>query len=103
MTSEEVRALVEREIGDDWLRTNWHGCDLRCCLVTPELQDYEDWRTPPSVVRLWRVLEEGAEDRSGYKIVFDEQSGLFGLAIPGVSRDVVIGWYGTFLETYDGM
>jgi len=111
MTAEAVREVVEREIAGDWSLTNAHGCDLRRCLVPPELREYDDsgWRPPTEphpVIRLWLVLEEMPEDSSGYKVVYGEEAGMFGLAVPGraqAPRDVFIGFYGSFLETYHGM
>jgi hypothetical protein len=111
MTPEEVRALIEDEIAGDWSRTNLHACDLRRCLVPPVLRDYDDCGTPlptdpPRVVRLWLVLEEIPEERSGYQIVYSEQAGMFGLAttdISGSPRNVFLGCYGSFLETYASM
>jgi hypothetical protein len=58
---------------------------------------------------LWLVLEEKPGTKSGYKIIFDDQKQMFGLAICGresekeVFHDIFIGYYGTFLETLDGM
>lgn len=44
------------------------------------------------------------EDKSGYKIVFDEGSLMFGLATGNIhGRDLFLGCYGTFLETLEGM
>ncbi len=109
MTGEDVRALVEREINGDFSLTNAHGCDLRRRLVSPTLLEYDDPRSgrpmtePPPIIWLWLVLEESPEDRSGYKIVFDQEAGMYGLAVPGSSRDVFIGYYGSFQETYAGM
>ena len=51
---------------------------------------------------LW-LLEELPKDRNGYRIVYGELAGMFGLAVPGASRDVFIGYYGSFLDTYRGM
>jgi hypothetical protein len=109
LAAEDVPMLVEREIAGDWTRSNAHGCDLRRCLVWPELRDFEDFgggrppRDPPSMIPLWLVLEESPEDRGGYKIVFDEAANKFGLAIPGSPRDVFIGHYGSFLGAYRSM
>ena len=35
MTSAEVRAIVEAEVGGNWLQSNAHAVDLRKCLVQP--------------------------------------------------------------------
>jgi len=111
MTAEAVRELVECEVAEDWSLPNAHGCDLWRCLVPPTLREYDDsgWRLPTEshpVVRLWLVLEELPEDCSGYKIVYGEEAMMFGLAVPGMAgapRDVFIGYYGSFLDTYRGM
>ena len=105
MTAEGVRELIEREVAGDWSLTNLHGCELRRCLVLPVLQEYDDCRVvePYPVIRLWLVLEEVPDDRSGYKIVYGEEAGMFGLAVRGTGRDVFIGYYGSFLDTYRGM
>ena len=109
MTGEAVRELVEQEIAGEWSLTNLHGCDLRRCLVSPKLREYDDSGggrplvDPPPVIRLWLVLEETPEDRDGYKIVYGGEAGMFGLAVSGSPRDVFIGYYGSFRETYRGM
>lgn len=109
MTADAVRELVEREIAGRWSLSIGHGCDLRRCVVPPELREYDDCSagrplvSPPPVVRLWLVLEELPEDRSGYKVVYDESAGEFGLAVSGTDRDVFIGYYGGFLDTLRGM
>jgi len=109
MTAQVVRELIDREVAGNWSLTNLHGCDLRRCLVLPVLREYEDCGggrplvEPHPVIRLWLVLEELPEDRSGYKIVFGEEANMFGLAVAGPVRDIFIGYYGTFLDTYRGM
>ncbi len=106
MDAEAVRGLIEREVAGDWSLTNLHGCDLRRCLVPPELREYDDSCPgrpavePHPVIRLWLVLEETPGDRDGYKIVYGEEAGMFGLAVPGSPRDVFLGYYGSFLDTY---
>lgn len=54
-------------------------------------------------VEHWLVLEE--TPGGGYQIVFDEDSGQFGLATfdVGTRRDYFPGLYGNFLETLDAM
>src|SRR5262249_34327658 len=61
MTSAEVRAIVEAEIGSDWSQPNAHGIDLRECLVEPRLVSCRN--TFPRLhggrpLTLWIVLEE---------------------------------------------
>lgn len=109
MTPEAIRSLIEREVAGNWSLTNLHGCDLRRCLVSPELKEYDDCGggrplvEPYPVIYLWLVLEELPDDPDGYKIVYGEQTGMFGLAVSGSARDIFIGYYGTFLETYESM
>ncbi len=110
MTSESVRELIEREIADEWSQTNSHGCDLQRCLVSPELREYEDCGggrplvDPLPSIKLWLVLEENPNDSSGYKIVFGEDNGMFGLATSNtIGGDIFLGFYGTFREAYCAM
>ena len=109
MTAEAIRQRVESEIAGDWSLTNAHGCDLRRCLVSPEVREYDDCgggrplAEPTPVVRMWLVLEERPEDRDGYKIVYGPEAGMFGLAVAGSPRDVFIGYYGSFLEAWRAM
>lgn len=58
------------------------------------------------VIEAWLVLEEDPINRDAYKIVFDERSGLFGLASQGSPSDpypVLCGLYGDFLNTLESM
>ena len=108
MTGEDVRRLVEREIAGNWQLTNAHGCDLRRCCVPPELREYDDrgghpHSDPPPIVSLWLVLEEVPGDSDCYKIVYSEHANMFGLAVSGSVRDVFLGYYGSFLDTYRSM
>jgi hypothetical protein len=101
MTPEEVQAIVETEIAGDWNRSNPHGVDLNRCLIMPVLGQFVG---PPGLSQLWVVLEEYPDFDSGYKVVFDETSQMFGLACCGVSgENVLIGLYGSFLNTLDAM
>jgi hypothetical protein len=60
MTPDEVRQIVEREIGNDWTRRNAHGCDLRRCLVQPRMREFQNHVGPGAggKITLWVVLEE---------------------------------------------
>ena len=105
MKASEVSEIVEREIDGNWSVTNAHGVDLKRCLVVPPMKRvYEDSFKEGETIELWLVLEEIPESKSGYKVIFDEESGMFGLATSGRrANDVFIGFYGTFLETLEGM
>jgi hypothetical protein len=103
MNAEEVAALVKAEIGDQWEQSNAHGVDLRTCIVTPEKKSYTDG-VGEKAYELWLVLEEDPKERKGYKIVFDHEQRLFGLATTQRNGpDVFLGFYGTFLETLESM
>lgn len=104
METSEVSEIIEREIDGDWSLSNAHGVDLKRCLVPPVKKTYDDSFKEGETIELWLVLEEVPEDKSGYKIVYDEKSGMFGLATNGAhGQDVFIGFYGTFLDTLEGM
>jgi hypothetical protein len=103
MLPSEVSKIIADEIGTDWARSNLHGVDLRASLLPPERRVLSDARDD-GPREMWLVLEEKPQDRSGYKIVFDEAEQRFGLAIPGRDgRDVFLGFYGGFLDTFNGM
>lgn len=103
MTALEVSAIIAREIAEDWYVSNWHGVALPNCLVEPVKRFYENSFQAGEWLELWLVLEENPSTKAGYKIVFDEAKGWFGLAIGGQTQDVFIGYYGTFRETLEGM
>jgi hypothetical protein len=104
MSPDEVTKIVEHEIGGDWSHSNAHGVDLRTCLLRPERHTFSDPFDDTKSFDLWLVLEEHPQTRGGYKIVFDEQRREFGLATRDQhGRDVFLGFYGTFMETFDGM
>ena len=102
MTSQDVRARIEREIAANWSRSNAHGCDLRRCLIEPVKKPCPDASKPGQFIDLWLVLEEDPIGRDGYKVVYDEQSNQFGLAF--TTDNTYIGEYGeTFFEAFDAM
>jgi len=104
MNASEISELIEREIDGKWSLSNAHGVDLKRCLVAPVKHTYRDSFKEGETLELWLVLEEVPEDKSGYKIVFDEQERMFGLAMSVVDQpDIFLGFHGTFLETLEGM
>jgi hypothetical protein len=103
MNSQNIRSLIENEIGGNWDQSNAHGIDLRTCLVTPERRRYID-AGGRETIELWLVLEEDPSERKGYKIVFDESAGRFGLATTQQNGpDVFLGLYGSFMKTLEAM
>ena len=106
MTSKEVQQLVEQQIDGRWDLRNDHDCDLRNCLVIPEKKQFLDPDNEYQQIELWLVLEGDPETRNGYKIIYDEREGMFGLATPGTKEDrrpIFIGYYGDFLDAYMSM
>jgi len=108
MSSADVRAIVEAEIGDESLQSNLHGVDLRKCLVQPRKVSCRN--TFPKLddgkpLDLWIVLEETPGEKGGYLIVYDEIRKAFGLAVWDWNGDtpVFIGFHGDFISTLQGM
>ncbi len=104
MNSEEVAQLVQKDIGGDYDRSNPHGVDLRKCLVTPQKMRFFIDMDSEQQEEHWLVLEE-IPGGGGYQIVYDEDSGLFGLATFDINtrRSYFLGLHGTFLETLAAM
>jgi hypothetical protein len=106
MSSIDVQAVVMAEIAGDFSRSNAHGVDLSRCLVEPRRVICRN--TFPKLnggkpLELWIVLEESPGKKDGYLIVFDDQQRIFGLAIGDGDTPVFLGFYGTFLNTLQGM
>ena len=106
MQTSDVLKIVEHEIGDNWAISNAHGVDLKNCLLsTPVKTSFLDPSQGGSPKELWIVLEELPEQKTGYKIVFDEKVRKFGLAITDTQtkQNVFLGIYGSFLNTLMAM
>lgn len=106
MTSDEVRAIVESEIGDDRSLTNPHGVVLETCLVSPRLvrcQSHLFQADGGHPVDLWVVLEERPGKKDGYLIVYDERNHQFGLGGWSGGIPAFLGHHGTFLNTVAGI
>jgi hypothetical protein len=106
MTADEVRAVVNAEVGDDWSRSTSHGVDLKACVVAPWLVRCRN--TFPELeggrpLDLWIVLEEMPGKKDGYLIVFDERKSTFGLAAWNGAVPVFLGYHGSFMNTLEGM
>jgi hypothetical protein len=111
MTADEVKQLIEDQVAGRSTGTQAHGVDLRLCLVSPTLiqvisRAVDNGKIQDAVEQVWLVLEEKPLERDGYKIVFDEKMGMFGLASKGFTHDahpVLCGLYGDFMTTLDAM
>ena len=111
MNANDVSKLVIQEIDGRISLPNSHGVDLKPCLVTPILipvinRSVRQGKREDFIERVWLVLEEKPFEKDGYKIVFNEQRQMFGLASCGFDTDlhpVLCGYYGDFRTTLAGM
>jgi hypothetical protein len=103
MTAEEVRARVEREIGNQWNRTNLHHVDLRSSLVHPKQLSFV-WVDGSRSQNLWLVLREHLGTELGYAVVYDEEGDKFGLAqFADGYEPCCLGIYGDFFTALEAM
>ena len=56
--------------------------------------------TKKDIIKLWIVYEELDDDSSGYKIFYNEEQNDYGLVTSSVGTDYLVGYYGTFIETW---
>ena len=87
--------------------TNAHGINRQNItnhLIDPEEHLYLDPMDDDRTYQFWKVLEEIPGEKDGYTIFFDPESEEFGLAIYNENNQMVmLGIYGTFIETLDSM
>jgi prepilin-type processing-associated H-X9-DG protein len=103
MTSDQVRARVERAIDGRWTRTNLHHVDLREALVHPEKLNFV-WADGSPAPTLWLVLRESPAPDNGYVVVYDEQTDEFGLGQIADGYDACcFGLYGDFFDAFEAM
>jgi hypothetical protein len=103
MTSTKIKEIINLELQVEPDLKNVFGLDLTNCLIEPTKQKYKNSNDSTDIYELWTVLEE-MEDGNGYKIYFDEETNMFGLAIKSDKDELIdIGNYGTFLETLYSM
>lgn len=113
MTSDEVANLVRQQIGNRWDQSNAHGVDLQRCLVQPKRVQMgamgasipnPGGKAVDTTVWVWVVLEEDPVKRDGYKIVMEEDTREFGLAILlADGQPCYLGCYGDFMTTLQAM
>lgn len=103
MTPQELSRLIAEELKSTDSLTGWRGRPLRECLLEPKKQRFLNSHNDNEPEDLWLVFEEGPNLGEGYKIVYDEELNLFGLAVNGVHEPVLVGLYGNFLETLRSM
>ncbi|GAB3223906.1 hypothetical protein J0A67_10040 [Algoriphagus aestuariicola] len=103
MKSKEIKEIISLELQVEQDLKNVFGLDLTKCLIEPTKQKYKNSNDSTDIYELWTVLEE-TEDGNGYKIYFDEETNIFGLAIKSDKDELIdIGNYGTFLKTLYSM
>jgi hypothetical protein len=111
MNAMDVSRIVRDQVGTSASLPNSHGVELRRCLTTPTLikvthRSVLDGKTKDTTEIVWLVLEERPVEKDGYKIIFNEVRGLFGLASSGFPNDpfpVLCGYYGDFPTTLASM
>ncbi|MCD6065324.1 MAG: hypothetical protein K0S33_150 [Bacteroidetes bacterium] len=103
MTPLEIEHIIANELRSEPDHKNVFGLDLTECLIEPVKQKYKGLKEAGETYDLWTVLEE-SKDKKGYKIYFDEETGMFGLGITSEKDELIdIGTCGTFLEALDCM
>ena len=103
MTAIEITEMIKKELQSEPDINNVFGLDLTKCLIEPTKQKYKDSNDSTDIYELWTVLEE-REDKNGYKIYFDEETRMFGLAVNSDRDELIdIGNYGAFLKTLYSM
>ena len=103
MNAAELSSIIERDLSANEHSLAWGGRPIRECLVEPEQKQFSDSFNGNRPVQLWLVFEEDPVARRAYKVVYSEEDSLFGLAVAGQGRDVLIGFYGGFVETLQAM
>ncbi len=103
MNAEKIKNIIIDELTVEPDIRNVSGIDLTKCLIEPVKQKYINSNDSTDIYEMWTVFQEN-EDKSGYKIYFDEETKMFGLAISSDKDELIdIGGYGTFLKTIYSM
>jgi len=108
MTTEEVQALVRIQSAENLDVVN-HSIALKDALVPPRLisviaREVRNGRVKDENLTAWLVGQESRPD--GYKIILREDGMQFGLASKGFPHDkgpILVGCYGSLLNTFLGM
>jgi len=107
-TDSDVERLVAAELRDLATLKSWHGIDASnidtLLLRPPRRADFHD--AFGTAIALWIVLDEMPHSQTeGYLVVYDERERLFGLGVKSRTgeRPCCIGFYGSFINTLNGM
>lgn len=111
MNAVDVSRIIKDQVGANESLPNSHGIDFHRCLTTPTLIKVTHRRVisgkiQDSTETVWLVLEERPVEKNGYKIIFNEDRQVFGLASTGLPDDsfpVLSGYYGDFPTTLASM
>jgi hypothetical protein len=108
MIAEEVASRVDAELNSRSTLESWHRItrdNVACFRVMPTRREFND-ATADLRQSLWVVIDECSESQTdGYLVVFDEATGMFGLAAKGGLGQIgtFIGFYGNLIETLNSM
>lgn len=99
MPEEEIGIVIGEKVRTSLGGTCWHRPEILSRLVSPRKKPFLvdlDW---DQSVEFWLIYEEST-DGIGYKIVFEDSTGRYGLAVsvPGSSHDLVLGFYESLRE-----
>jgi hypothetical protein len=102
---DEIKDLISNEIKGNFSITNFHGVDLKKCLIEPFRQTFEKSYKVGELDDLFVVLKEFPQTNKGYLIAYNPREKLFGLGLQGAEGNypLVLGYYDTFLEALQGM
>lgn len=111
MTPQEISTIIGEQIKSEKI-ISWHGINdvnLSEFLIQPNQKIYFIW-AEKKLKRVWLVFDElPANVTEGYQVIYDEEHEMFGLATKQnlVTDDknigVVIGLYGSFVDTLNNM
>jgi hypothetical protein len=93
MTPQELAQLIEDDIASNQDALSWRGRPFRECLQEPKKVRVLNSHNNNEPEDLWLVFEEVPNAVEGYKVVYDESLGEFGLAVAGITEPVLIGIY----------
>ena len=103
MTPKDLTRLIAEDLARAGPGFVWHGRPLVEWLQEPKRSRFLNSHNNDEAEELWLVFEEGPEPGEGYKVVYDEELNMFGLAVNGFTEPVLIGYYGGFVETLNSM
>jgi len=99
MNSEDIKALIKRELESEPNIGDILGYNLQTCLIDPVQHLYKDSTLHLLTYEMCTVFEE-REDGKGYYVYFDEKAMVFGLALKSKTGTMIkVGEYGSLIRT----